>query len=76
MQFEGITLERVLYGFGSLALGFCPLTLLHSGRENCVTCQKFSLKYSRKFESLVLYSIDHAAAALATGKDNLVLTWY
>ena len=35
--FEGISLERVPWCF--------PLTLLQSEHENCVTCQKFLLKY-------------------------------
>ena len=46
--FEGISLERVPCGFGSLAQGCCPSMLLQSEHENCVVCQNFSLKYFRK----------------------------
>ena len=39
---------RVPCGFGSLVSGWIPSTLLQSDHENCVACQKFSLKYFRE----------------------------
>ena len=46
--FEGVSLERVPRGFGSLVPGSRPSTLLQSERENCVACQKISLRYFRE----------------------------
>jgi len=45
--FEGISVERIPCGSCSLALRFCPLTLLQSECENSVACP-FLLKYLRE----------------------------
>ena len=42
--FEDFSLDRVPCRFGSLATGYLSM-LLRSEHENCVACQKFSLKY-------------------------------
>ena len=46
--FEGVSLESVPCGFGSLVPECCPSMLLQLECENCVAHQKFSLKYFRK----------------------------